>query len=88
MPDFNGQQSYVWTFITSSEGISDFSPHQFLINTGGFVNPFTGYFSVVQQGNNLAIEYTAAVPEPSTYALLGIGAIGMLMVLRRKKKTA
>jgi len=32
-------------------------------------------------------EYTEvqAVPEPSTYALLGIGAIGMLMVLRRKK---
>jgi formylglycine-generating enzyme required for sulfatase activity len=26
-----------------------------------------------------------AVPEPSTYALFGIGAIGMLMVLRRKK---
>ncbi len=27
----------------------------------------------------------AAVPEPSTYALFGIGAIGMLMVMRRKK---
>ena len=26
-----------------------------------------------------------AVPEPSTYALLGIGAIGLLMVLRKKK---
>ena len=26
-----------------------------------------------------------SVPEPSTYALFGIGAIGMLMVLRRKK---
>jgi hypothetical protein len=26
-----------------------------------------------------------SVPEPSTYALLGIGAIGMLMVLRKKK---
>ena len=26
-----------------------------------------------------------AVPEPSTYALFGIGAIGLLMVLRRKK---
>jgi hypothetical protein len=25
------------------------------------------------------------VPEPSTYALFGLGAIGMLMVLRRKK---
>ena len=28
-----------------------------------------------------------AVPEPSTYALFGIGAIGMLMVLRRKKES-
>jgi hypothetical protein len=27
----------------------------------------------------------ASVPEPSTYALLGLGAIGMLMVMRRKK---
>jgi len=26
-----------------------------------------------------------SVPEPSIYALFGIGAIGMLMVLRRKK---
>ena len=25
------------------------------------------------------------IPEPSTYALFGIGAIGMLMVMRRKK---
>jgi PEP-CTERM motif len=32
-------------------------------------------------------EYTEvqAAPEPSTYALFGIGAIGMLMVMRRKK---
>jgi hypothetical protein len=27
----------------------------------------------------------SAVPEPSTYALFGLGAIGMLMVMRRKK---
>ncbi len=25
------------------------------------------------------------IPEPSTYALLGIGAMGVLMVLRKKK---
>jgi hypothetical protein len=86
MSNFNGQQSYDWTFITSSEGISGFSPDQFVINTVGFVNPFTGSFSVVQQGNSLAIEYTAqSIPEPSTYALFGLGAIGILMVMRRKK---
>ena len=36
------------------------------------------------QNGFVSISYTA-VPEPSTYALFGIGAIGMLMVLRRKK---
>jgi hypothetical protein len=29
--------------------------------------------------------YVYTVPEPSTYALFGLGAIGLLMVLRRKK---
>jgi hypothetical protein len=33
-------------------------------------------------GESVTVE---AVPEPSTYALFGLGAIGMLMVLRRKK---
>jgi len=28
---------------------------------------------------------TTAVPEPSTYALFGIGVVGMLLVMRRKK---
>jgi autotransporter-associated beta strand protein/T5SS/PEP-CTERM-associated repeat protein len=36
-------------------------------------NDSTGQFTVV------------SVPEPSTYALFGLGAVGMLMVIRRKK---
>jgi hypothetical protein len=32
-----------------------------------------------------SVEDVGSVPEPSTYALFGLGAIGMLMVLRRKK---
>jgi hypothetical protein len=44
--------------------------------------------------NNLTYQFSDAtgqlsvsqvVPEPSTYALFGFGAIGMLMVMRRKK---
>lgn len=31
--------------------------------------------------------YVALVPEPSTYALLGIGMIGMLIVIRKKKSS-
>jgi hypothetical protein len=32
-----------------------------------------------------SIEIGTVVPEPSTYALLGIGAMGLLLVLRKKK---
>jgi hypothetical protein len=34
---------------------------------------------------NIGFRVASVIPEPSTYALFGIGAIGMLMVLRRKK---
>ncbi len=39
----------------------------------------------VETTPNLAITAGAVVPEPSTYALLGIGAMGLLLVLRKKK---
>jgi hypothetical protein len=42
--------------------------------------PAPEYYS----GWNIGVT-SASVPEPSTYALFGIGAIGMLMVMRRKK---
>ena len=41
----------------------------------------TGSFTGV---NGLAFQ-PQSVPEPSTYALLGIGAMGLLLVLRKKK---
>ena len=37
------------------------------------------------QVSELYTQQAQSVPEPSTYALFGIGAIGILMVLRRKK---
>jgi hypothetical protein len=43
-----------------------------------------GALSIAVAGNNLVLNYQA-VPEPSTYALLALGAIGMLIALRRRK---
>jgi hypothetical protein len=67
------------TFITNSTGkiANNVASVQFVFN--GYQNGGTAYrqFQVVGAAD--------AVPEPSTYALFGIGAIGLLMVLRRKK---
>ena len=92
MPDFDGQQAYDWTFITATGGISGFSPNQFLIDSSQFANAFTGSFSVVQQGNRLAISYSpSSVPEIDPNSLgsvlaLVLGSLGLLE--RRRLKAA
>jgi hypothetical protein len=35
-------------------------------------------------GNDFYYDYTASVPEPSTYALFGLGALALLLVHRRR----
>lgn len=92
MPGFDAQQAYDWTFVTATGGISGFSPDQFLIDSAQFANAFTGSFSVVQQGNSLAISYSpAAVPEIDPNSIgsvlaLVLGSLGLLE--RRRLKAA
>ena len=42
------------------------------------------YFNLYQVGNNVYLNY--AVPEPSTYALFGIGALALIMAYRRRRR--
>jgi hypothetical protein len=51
-------------------------------NLGWYYNP-----EYLNAGLGFRVASVETVPEPSTYALFGIGAIGMLMVLRRKKES-
>ena len=43
-------------------------------------------FSITQNGNNIVLNY--AVPEPSTYALIGLGALALVIAYRRKSQQA
>ena len=58
----------------------------------GWMNPYNGLmknicvYNTALSSSQVSQLYTLqSAPEPSTYALFGLGAIGLLMVLRRKK---
>ena len=76
--------SYGDLFIGSAYGnIKEMTPN-------GNVSYFSTNYSGIQTNDGVnALAFnpngTASIPEPSTYALFGLGAIGILMVMRRKK---
>ena len=86
---FVDANNYSWTLVSTTAGITGFSAGDFTINTlrnngtDGFSNPFTGKFSVDVSGNSLQLIYTA-VPEPATWALIGLAALGLAATRRRR----
>ena len=91
-----GQGGNVWQWVESASNGSNSNPEGIRDMRGG---TWVGdpYLQSSSFGNNtpnsqgiflgfrVAEIALQSVPEPSTYALFGLGAIGMLMVLRRKK---
>lgn len=76
----------IWSgFLTTTTGITGFSADKFAFNTVGFDNTLNGSFSLVQNGNNLDLVYTA-VPEPSIAALAFVAAGGLLFARRRRSE--
>ena len=53
----------------------------------GFASSLAGAsFSIRQSGQNVVLDYkAAAVPEPSTYALMGLGVLVLLIAARRRR---
>ncbi len=74
---FNPANDYSWKLVTTSGGINGFDSAAFQVDRSGFANPAGGAFSVSQIGNDLYLNY-AAVPEPSTWILAGVGMAGVL----------
>ena len=84
--NFNSSTAYNWTFANSGSAISGFSPNQFNILTGGFLNPVGGgTFSVIEVGNSLELNFTPA-PEPSTWAMLAAGVFVLVPFAARRRR--
>lgn len=101
-PDTNGSallftntSNYTWTILTASNGIVGFNADKFLINTGafngtgGFANALGGgTFSLLQNGNDLNLIFTAAsgaVPEPGTWGAAAMLSGGAAFVRWRRR---
>jgi autotransporter-associated beta strand protein len=86
VPNF-AETDTTWTILSASGGITGFNAGNWNIDASGFTTgtAYLGSFSLAQVGNDLQLTYT--VPEPSTYALLGVSALacGAWFIRRRRK---
>ena len=65
--NFDPSQSYAFTLVHAGSGIVGYTASEFAVNTASFDNNTQGgAFSVVQEGNDLVLMFTA-VPEPATW---------------------
>jgi hypothetical protein len=84
--NFNPMQNYNWGFVTAAGGIEGFSSNLFAITSSGFSNPTDGTFTVTQDGNSLFVNYITAVPEPSSFVVLGIAGLGLAGFRHRRRR--
>lgn len=88
LDNWNGATSYQWRIATASSGVTGFNANVFSINTGMFSdqNATTGgTFSVTNVGNDIYLNYTAAVPEPSVTFLVYF-ALGTLWLMGARRR--
>ena len=87
--NFDPTKNYTFVLVQADGGMTGFNPAEFAVDASSFQNNTDGgLFSVMQQGNNLDLVFTSAVPEPGTWAMLGVGVAGLGIVTLRRRRHA
>ncbi len=89
--NFDVYSSYSWTLLTSTTPITGFDTTKFSIDSTLFLNrTFDGSFSVGldSAGTSILLNYSAAaIPEPSTWALMITGAAVLAASSLRRRRS-
>ena len=72
-----------WNILTTTNGITGFDAANWTLNVAGFTNTEAGSWMLAESGGDLVLSYTAAIPEPSSSALL-LGLLCSSTLLRRR----
>jgi hypothetical protein len=84
--NFDAKVSHRYTLVSTSGGILGFSADKFALDSSGFANNLDGgQWSIAAVGSDLKLQFTAAVPEPASYALMLAGLLGLGLARRHRR---
>lgn len=82
---FDQGQEYSWEIANFDSIVGTVTPDLIGIDTSEFENPYSGWFEVEQSDNGIFLSYN--IPEPETVALIFAAVAGVVVVLRRRKRS-
>jgi hypothetical protein len=80
LPNFENTSSYSW-IIASGSGLTNFSPAEFAVDSGNFVDDLAGgYFFIAANGSSLTVNFTNNHPPSASDASYYVPPGGVLQI--------